>query len=1568
MKVLHKSKISYMAILLVFAMLAGIFPVGVFAEEDLVLSSEAGINEEYNESEGEETKENYTGTEEPVTEEEIDEESSTLENKLTYAEQIELSKVDIVTAISDLTVGNETTEEEILAAAQNASLYEVLVSWSETDGFYKIDATVDARGSITGSLVLTLEDASDYILVDKIIEQLPIGDEEKIDEDETKENDIETTESEVEEGSETFVSAQNIFKSSPVSLIMDSGNVTLLLDSSAENDNSERAEGASYLTLGGAISKAESGDTIKLVSDIVVNPGALIIESKDINLDLNGNNLTGLVEGDYSYNLIQLNRTANLEVTDSSEGVQGSLRGSSHIRPILNTGSGTVTVTNCTISSVDTYAIENASIGEVEVFNGSISSVNNYAINNSSIGTVNITSGTIRSDNRYPIYNASNGKVTILDSIISSDKSHGIVNETVGTIEISGGTVSSEEGYAIYNNNDGIVTISNCIVSSRNNGIAIYNHSSRTVSITDSTVSSVNNYAIFNGSTGSVVFNGGEATTSNYFAIGNNGGGNVTISGGSVFGKSGAYISWNNSSMLNISGGEVSSDGYTLVNYGIVNITGGTISTTREDKVCISSNSMVLNVSGGTLQHVKVNQVNISGDPIVKIAIGSLTSKKVSIIGELTGEAGDIILSGKGLTTTNEGTVVATAENEAHADASKFSLIDLEDKILSKDGSNIVIASNTFDLSNGSVTIDNNGEYTITQSGDGPTSNTVTINSDATIYLDGVDVLVPVLDSSSDNSKPNPININGAYTVDLYLVDGAINTLGSGQGIDVPGAASSIHSGSGKAGIRVPIGARLNIYGDTGILNAIGAEGMNVSDSTAHGGGGAGIGGNGGYPSNAEASGEVHIYGGNINSTGGAAAGYWGNGGTGIGGGGAKFGGNDVTSGKVTIYGGTLKAIGGDGSVEKDSGYGIGGELSIIDGKFLAESASYGNPRRSAIAIDPIRLPSSYKWRVREGDGYTLSTSEAYSRESNQRYVEIIPITIVSTLSFDSTGGTPVEQITQNYGTTITPPTAPTRTGYTFTGWSPVVPSTMPAQDLELIAQWEINQYTLSFDSTGGSAVEPITQDYGTAVTSPTNPSRSGHRFVGWYLDQALTAVFDFDAFIVEDMVLYAKWNRISSDDGSSKSSTQLEPAKTMVIINGESTSAGTETKATEDGRPINLVQVNNEVIDNKIEEASKDTEAGLGNTIQIFSTDDDSQVVAFQLTGDMVKKLEENAFDVSVKSNGIEYTIPAREFTISNVAETLKIREKDLKAIQVQVRISKLDDKSLESYREVARENGAELIFTPVSFQVVAKTTRADGSVEEVRIEKFSSYVKRVMEIPAGTDPSKISTGIVFNLDGTYSHVPTEVFLEDGKWYARINSLTNSSYSVIWNPVTVESVASHWSKEVVNDMASRLIIRDPENFMPNENITRGEFAEYITRALGISRTGVVEEKRFIDLEITHELAYSIEIATEYGIIKGYPDGTFKPDEQISREEAMVMYSRAMDIAGLEENDGDKINSYNDRESIAEWAYEHARKTVNAGVFKGKTHETINPKDTFTCAEAATAIRNLLVAADLINK
>lgn len=426
-----------------------------------------------------------------------------------------------------------------------------------------------------------------------------------------------------------------------------------------------------------------------------------------------------------------------------------------------------------------------------------------------------------------------------------------------------------------------------------------------------------------------------------------------------------------------------------------------------------------------------------------------------------------------------------------------------------------------------------------------------------------------------------------------------------------------------------------------------------------------------------------------------------------------------------------------------------------------------------------------------------------------------------------------------------------------------------------------------------------------------------------------------------------------SSGGGSSPlTPPQQNTGNSLVTVNGQSISAGTETTTTEDGKSTTSVQIKNEVVENKIEEAIKNNTTDGGNTIQISSSDKYSEVVEFELTGDTVKKLEKNNFDVSVKNNNIEYIISAKEFTISKVAEELNILEKDLKEIKAEIRITRPDEETIEKFNRTAKENGSEIIFTPVSFEVVANTTRKDGSTKEVTISKFSNYVERVMEIPAGVDQSKITTGIVFNQDGSYSHVPTQVFQKDGKWYAKIKSLTNSTYSVISNPVTVKSVENHWSKSTVNEMASRLVISNPEAFKPQKSITRADFAEYIIRALGIYREG----------------SNAILVANEYGIVSGYPDGTFRPDALITREEAMAMYQRAMKVTKLEGTDPERYQSYADYSQVSGWAESSVKEVLSARVFNGNTATTISPKSNLTCAEAAQAIRNLLVESNLINK
>ena len=102
------------------------------------------------------------------------------------------------------------------------------------------------------------------------------------------------------------------------------------------------------------------------------------------------------------------------------------------------------------------------------------------------------------------------------------------------------------------------------------------------------------------------------------------------------------------------------------------------------------------------------------------------------------------------------------------------------------------------------------------------------------------------------------------------------------------------------------------------------------------------------------------------------------------------------------------------------------------------------------------------------------------------------------TITFDTNGGSEIASITQDYGTKITAPDNPTRKGYTFKGWDKEIPETMPAENITVKAQWEINQYTITFDTNGGSEIAPITQDYGTKITAPANPTRKGYTFKGW--------------------------------------------------------------------------------------------------------------------------------------------------------------------------------------------------------------------------------------------------------------------------------------------------------------------------------------------------------------------------------------------------------------------------------------------------------------------------------------
>ena len=86
----------------------------------------------------------------------------------------------------------------------------------------------------------------------------------------------------------------------------------------------------------------------------------------------------------------------------------------------------------------------------------------------------------------------------------------------------------------------------------------------------------------------------------------------------------------------------------------------------------------------------------------------------------------------------------------------------------------------------------------------------------------------------------------------------------------------------------------------------------------------------------------------------------------------------------------------------------------------------------------------------------------------------------------------------------------------------------MPAENMIITAKWKVNQYTITFDSNGGSEIAPITQDYGTAIAAPADPTREGYTFIGW--DKAIPTTMP-----AENMIITAKWRDIAVPTGEIK-------------------------------------------------------------------------------------------------------------------------------------------------------------------------------------------------------------------------------------------------------------------------------------------------------------------------------------------------------------------------------------------------------------------------------------------------
>ena len=132
---------------------------------------------------------------------------------------------------------------------------------------------------------------------------------------------------------------------------------------------------------------------------------------------------------------------------------------------------------------------------------------------------------------------------------------------------------------------------------------------------------------------------------------------------------------------------------------------------------------------------------------------------------------------------------------------------------------------------------------------------------------------------------------------------------------------------------------------------------------------------------------------------------------------------------------------------------------------------------------------------VRWSDGVTDNPYVFIVNKDLQLTAEFAPNQY--TMTFVQENGAENIVLTQDYATSLTAPSAPVRTGFTFKGWQPEVPATIPAEDQTFTAQWERNSYTLTFMS-DGATVQSSRVLYESPVTAPSDPSKVGYTFTGW--------------------------------------------------------------------------------------------------------------------------------------------------------------------------------------------------------------------------------------------------------------------------------------------------------------------------------------------------------------------------------------------------------------------------------------------------------------------------------------
>ncbi|AZS14322.1 S-layer homology domain-containing protein [Paenibacillus lutimineralis] len=435
-----------------------------------------------------------------------------------------------------------------------------------------------------------------------------------------------------------------------------------------------------------------------------------------------------------------------------------------------------------------------------------------------------------------------------------------------------------------------------------------------------------------------------------------------------------------------------------------------------------------------------------------------------------------------------------------------------------------------------------------------------------------------------------------------------------------------------------------------------------------------------------------------------------------------------------------------------------------------------------------------------------------------------------------------------------------------------------------------------------------------------------------------------------------------SSGNGGSGSNITTPPQDTSTNVKPDSSMLSLKSEKKSNGQTMLTAKVSADELNKAFQRLKGSKESPGSVTIELMGEDDIQQVgIPAQSLIDALA-IAPNA-TIVIQGNHAVFEVPV---SLPNLSTYIKELGADAKDTVVYVTIEQVKGKDLEQIRSQAKRENATLIDD----RVIDFSVRVEANGKTKTFSNLGNkYMKRSIVLDQSI-PSDTATAIYIDPNrGRFSFVPSIFTTQGGQTVVMIKQNGTGQYAAIQSFRTFKDLKNHWAKSDIELLASKRVIEgmSTDQFAPDQKVTRAEFVSLLVRSLDLNSDTSLT--KFHDVSTSDWFAGAVGAAANAGIAKGNEDGSFRPNDSITREQMAVMISRALSFVGKSVQAPTPLDMtvYHDEGSISAWAQAAVAETRDAGILKGVTSTTFEPDIHTTRAQAAVAVKRMLQYLGFIN-